>query len=288
MPLVNLNVRTAGRDHAIRLDLDPARPNEDTILGFLRGGKLYEPDIAEVFLRALRDGDTVLDVGANIGFFSLLAARLVGPGGRVIGFEPVADNLERLAANIAHNGLDTITFVEFPASDRIGDTVFHLNSDNQGGHSLWAPGDFPPNARSRETPRSIATRTTTIDAERTLLGFATPRLIKIDTEGAEHRVLAGAAGLLRESRVPYVIAELHEFGLERMGSSQASLRGFMAELGYETFLLYQDGSLPKLVPRDTRIESRHFLNLLFSTLPDVAALWPAENHDPSARERRSP
>ena len=54
----------------------------------------------------------------------------------------------------------------------------------------------------------------------------------------------------------------------------------MADLGYDTFLLYHDGSLPKLVPRGTRIESKFFLNVLFSTPDDVAALWKVETHDP--------
>jgi hypothetical protein len=85
-----------------------------------------------------------------------------------------------------------------------------------------------------------------------------------------------------EFKVPYVIAELHEFGLSQMGSSQAGPRGFMANLGYDTFLLYADGSLPRFVPRDTRIASGFFVNLLFSTPDDVAALRKLETHDPRA------
>ncbi len=107
-------------------------------------------------------------------------------------------------------------------------------------------------------------------------------MVKIDTEGAEHLVLRGAEALLTERETPYIIAELHGFGLERMGSSQAGLRAFMAAHGYETFLLYWDGSLPKLVPARTRIEGAGFLNLLFSTPEHVAALWRVERFDPRA------
>lgn len=80
-------------------------------------------------------------------------------------------------------------------------------------------GDLYAQPASREKPRPTATRTTTIDAERTRLGFAPPRLIKIDTEGAEHSVPRGAPELLQEFEVPYIIAELHEFGLNQRGSS---------------------------------------------------------------------
>ena len=96
-------------------------------------------------------------------------------------------------------------------------------------------------------------------------------------------MLAGAGGLLREFEVPYIVAELNEFALIQMDSSQAAVRGFMAELGYETFLLYRDGVLPKLVPAGTRIESVYGLNVLFSTVEDVAAFWKVETHDPRTK-----
>ena len=279
MPSVNVSLALPFGDRAMQFNLDPERPNERAVLSFLQNGLLYESDVAAVFLRAIQAGDTVLDVGANIGIFSVLAALLAGPDGRVIGFEPAADNRMRLAANLALNDVDNVTIVEQPASDRIEAAMFHMNSDNDGGHSLWDPGNFPPNRKSRENPRPTATRTTTIDAEMARLNLTPPRVIKIDTEGAEHRVLTGAADLLREFEIPYIIAELHEFGLNQMGSSQTALRGFMTELGYDTFLLHHDGSLPKFVPRATRIASKYFINLLFSTPEHVGALWPVETFD---------
>jgi FkbM family methyltransferase len=283
MPLINVTLQLPGGEHQMRFDLDPGRPTESVILNFVGNGRLYEPDVAAVFARAIQPGDTVLDVGANVGIFSVLASRLAGPDGCVIGFEPAPDNLERLAANLALNDVANVTVVDRPASNRIETVVFHLNSDNDGGHSLWNPGEHPHHEKSRENAQSIVMTTTTIDAEAAQLGFAPPRLIKIDTEGAEHRVLEGAVDLLEAFEIPYIVAELHEFGLAQMGSSQAKLRGFMADFGYDTFLLYYDGSLPKLVPRGTSITSRYFLNILFSTPEDVAALWKQETHHPETK-----
>jgi FkbM family methyltransferase len=288
MPLVNVAVSLPRGAFMMRFDLDPDRPTEGVIVSYLRQGGLYEPEVATLFTRAIQAGDTVLDVGANIGFFSILASRLVGPGGTVVAFEPGPDNLERLAINLALNDAANVTVVDHPASNGVEIVTFHLNSDNEGGHSLWDPGEHPHHQKSRENARSIVMTTTTIDAEVTRLGLAPPRLMKIDTEGAEHRVLEGTANLLREFEVPYIIAELHNFGLERLGSSQDKLRGFMADFDYDTFLLYTDGSLPKLVPRGTRIESPYFLNVLFSTPDDVAALWSVETHDPRTRAPDEP
>jgi FkbM family methyltransferase len=267
----------SGADAAtFRLDLDPARPSELVILKTISGGHYYEPDITSLMLRAIQPGDTVLDIGANIGVFTLLASRLAGTTGRVVAFEPAPEVLQRLTANLARNDSGNVMVVEQPVSDRIEDTVLYLNSDNEGGHSLWDPGQFPFNNKSRMAPRPMAIRTTTIDAEIARLNLRPPKVIKIDTEGAEHRVLAGAAGLLKGFKAPYIVAELHEFGLGQMGSSPADLRAFMASLGYETFLLSWDGSLPKLVPQGTTIVSSHFVNVLFSTIEAVGALWPSE------------
>ncbi len=288
MSVVTVSVKLPTGEHRMRFDLDPRRPTEGVIAAFLKGGRLYEPEIAEVFNRAIQPGDTVLDVGANVGMFSILAAHLVGPGGCVVGFEPAVDNLERFAANLALNDLANVIVVDQPASDRIDTVTFWLNSDNDGGHSLWDPGNHRLHPKSRENVRPIVMTTTTIDAEMARLGLAPPRLIKIDAEGAEHLVLAGAIELLREYEIPYIVAELNEVALDQMGSSQSALRGFMAELGYETFLLYQDGSLPKLIPRETRIASDWVINMLFSTPADVAALWPLEQHDPRTTAPKEP
>jgi FkbM family methyltransferase len=280
MPVVNISLRLPRGAHPMRFDLDPRQPNEELILGFFGRGQFYEPEVAAVFNRAIQPGDTVLDVGANVGIFTIQAAALAGPAGHVVAFEPASANLRRLAANLALNDLTNITVVDRPVSDQIGEVTFHLSGDDPGRHSLWNPAAHPDDQNSRAEPRSVAMTTTTIDAELARLHLGPPRVIKIDTEGAEHRVLAGAINLLTEFEIPYIVAELHDFGLAQMGSSPAGLRGFMADLGYDTFLLYHDGSLPKLVPRETAIDSRFFLNILFSTPADVGALWQREMHDP--------
>src|SRR5450759_1030449 len=103
MPLINITLKLPDAEHQMRFDLDPSRFNEEVVLNFVNSGRLYEPDIAAVFNRAIQPGDTVLDIGANVGVFSVLASHLVGHDGCVVAFEPAPDNLERLARNLALN-----------------------------------------------------------------------------------------------------------------------------------------------------------------------------------------
>jgi len=279
---INININGGWRPCSMRIELDPAMANEKTILGFLSAGRFYEPDVAEIFARVLREGDTVIDVGANSGFFTLLAAALVGPKGRVVSFEPDPTNIPRLRHNLEINRFEHVTLIERPAAHHHEQVSFFVNSDDHGGSALWDPARFPGNVRSQATPRVLNVQATTLDTEVERLGLSRVKLLKIDTEGAEYQVLVGARKLIAERQVPFVIGELHEFGLEQLGSNQRALRDEMAAAGYDSFMLHYSGALPRFVPRGTTIRSRNFCNVLFSSAQDVEAYWPEYVHDPLA------
>jgi FkbM family methyltransferase len=262
----------------MKLDLDPTRPNERTVLEFLNTGASFEPDVANVFVRVLREGDVAVDVGANMGFLTVLAAMLVGPLGHVVAFEPDAENLARLRANLALNNCTNVTTLEKAVTNQVGEVEFFINSDNSGGNALWDPAQYPGNVKSLATPKRITVPATTLDAEWEQLQLPVPKVIKIDTEGAEQQVLEGMVGLLaRQPR--FVIAELHEFALRKMGSTQESLRGVIESLGYSTFGLSRSGALPRLFPAATRIETAYIINLLFSKPDWVGEYWPTAVFD---------
>jgi hypothetical protein len=121
---------------------------------------------------------------------------------------------------------------------------------------------------------------TTLDAEWEQLRLPAPKVIKIDTEGAEQRVLEGMRGLLSRQKPRFVITELHTFGLNKMGCSEESLRGFIEGLGYSTFGLTHAGALPRLIPTATRIQTPFIVNLLFSKPEWVGKYWPTVVIDP--------
>ena len=272
--LCTCNISHGAAKLEMKLELDESRLNEKPILDFLRGGKLYEPHIANLFVRVLGEGDVAVDVGANIGFFTVLASILVGPTGRVVAFEPGTDNLERLRANLALNDCKNVTIIEKAVMNQVGEVEFFINSGNSGGNALWDIGQWPGYIEENGTPVRVAVPATTLDAEWEQLQLPAPKVIKIDTEGADQRVLEGASHLLARQKPHFVIAELHPFGLTKMGCSQASLRGFIESLGYSTFGLNYAGALPRLIPAATVIQHPFIIDLLFSKPEWVGEYWP--------------
>ena len=280
MGQIEIGISDSRPPRTMRLDLDPSYPNELTLLNCIGNGQFYELDISQVLLRVLAEGDAVIDVGANAGFFTILAGTLVGPTGRVLSLEPDPANCARLRNNVAINGYDHVTVVDRPAIDVAGPVEFFINSDDSGGNALWDPGQFPGNVRSSANRRVLPLAGTTIDDEIARLNISRVRLVKIDTEGADHLVLKGARNLLSSERPPLVLCELHEFGMARMATSQAAMRDYMAGFGYESFMIYYDGSLPHLVPRGTRIQSQFICNILFSSMWELDRYWPSYFHQP--------
>lgn len=250
------------------MDLDPNSRFDNTVLTHLAAGSFYEPDVVSLIMRTLTPGDVVIDVGANVGYFSCLMGLLVGKTGKVMAFEPNDENLSGLKRNIAINQLDNIIIINKPASNNKEIMKFY-NNDDSGGHALWdsvGKADY------------IEMETTTLNEEFKKNVLAPPKLIKIDTEGADHLVLEGASELLKDRKVPYIIAEVLPQGLTRFGSSQMEMRRFMKDFGYDTFAIYWKGHLPKLIPANTVIEHEYVMNLLFSTQEDIGRAWPTESY----------
>lgn len=235
----------------------------------------YEPEVKALMKRVLRPGDTFVDVGANRGIHTAPAAKFVGETGRVIAIEPGENILPELRKATAE--LPQVKIVERPAWSHEMDATFFLCPDNADGNAMWDPAEWPGphNPRSKEEKHPVAMRTTTLDAviNQEQGFFEAPRLIKIDCEGAEQRILEGASHLLETYKPPFIVAELHELGLGKLGCSQQSLRAFMEGRGYSTFTIAADGSMPMLVPPTTMIKTGFIVNILFATLDDVAAVW---------------
>lgn len=274
MTQVPISIKAFGNVLDYELDLDPERPGERNILGWLQKNRqLYEPDVSWVMLRLLREGDVFADVGGHIGYFTTLGAALVGPGGRVVALEPDPENRRRLEANVARNGFANVVVLDRPASADGRPASFFTNRDNDGGHALWDPATYEGNDASASAPAMEMRETVTLAAALAEADAATPKLIKVDTEGAEPFVLQGAGDLLGPDGIPFVIAELHEFGLKQLGSSQQALREMMAERGYATFLLPMRPGLPKMVPPGVEIRCPYIVNLLFADPSRICEYW---------------
>jgi FkbM family methyltransferase len=185
----------------------------------------------------LRPGDTAVDVGAHIGFFTMHMAAAVGPAGRVHAFEPFDANADLLERSIAENGFgDRVVFRRAAAGLASGTATltFPRETLNSGGAYLLRAGTAPLTGNLTSQVEVVALD----DA-----GLRRPvRLIKMDVEGAEPQVVRGARRLLREDR-PIIVSEIHPGQLDR--ASGVTAGAYLAEieaLGYRAHRM--QGGLP--------------------------------------------
>jgi FkbM family methyltransferase len=273
----HFNINRPGLERDIVLQLDPEFFSQRLILDSFRAGQLFEPETSALVDLLLQPGDTFIDIGGHVGFFSMLAAGLVGPTGRVYAFEPERANYAQLLTHMALNNFHHV----FPFPWAVGHPTavvdFFTNLDNDGGHALWDPGRHAFNTKSRQQVSKQSVFLVSLDD---IFGSAPPgfaKLIKIDTEGNEASVLRGARHFLTRAQVPAVIAEVNRFGLAQLGSSEQEMRALMTDLGYTTYALL--GSLPVRLDPHESIQSDYVYNILF-TNPQlqqmVADRWPQD------------
>ena len=246
----------------VKLAINPTDP---VISGALLFG-VYENGELDLFETLLRPGMTVVDVGANIGLYTALAAKGVGPSGRVLALEPDPESFEFLRRTVALNVFENVEPIQFAASAATGNAELYRNPDNRGDSRLYADpllGDNP-----------LAVRTTTLDE---LLGSRSIRdvdVLKIDTQGAEGLVLAGAREMLANSPNLTILMEFWPYGLARTGSQADAVLGLLRGSGFRIFdsgtnfrQLDTDADFANLV---ARLHGRQYTNLLVSrTLESV-------------------
>jgi FkbM family methyltransferase len=186
--------------------------------GFILGN--HEPEVQAVLAAVLQPGMTYFDAGANVGFFAMIAARLVGPAGRVICFEPLPQNARQIEYNAGLNGFDNITVRCEALGDSDRTEAFNTSEEPTWG-SLSSVGKEPVQASGH-----IVVQVRTLDSLASAL--PAPDLIKMDIEGAEVEALPGALATLAAAR-PVLVVELHR-------TNQAVLR-VLEQLGYVAAVL---------------------------------------------------
>lgn len=199
------------------------------------------------FRQALRPGDCVLDIGANVGYYSLLAASLVGPGGSVHAFEPCVTVLARLQQNVALNPQAAVTIHPLALADRVQSAPFFIASDRHTG--LSSLRDL-----GAKTQRVADVPTAPLDDLREKLPPV--RLVKLDVEGAELQVLQGARELLTRDQ-PDLLLELTDAFLRQLGGSAQQVCELLTRLGYSLYRIGAHARLHRL--HQTPLEQCHVL-----------------------------
>lgn len=179
---------------------------------------LYELRKAAEIRRRLRPGGVFVDVGANQGDFTLLAASLVGPAGRVVAFEPDPDNVAALRENLRLNGFANVEVRAVALADEAGSATLHRSAIS-GWHSLNEGGNT-----GGRPPITVALER--LDD----LGLTRLDVLKIDVEGAENAVIRGAMNTLHRCR-PVVLLDTHPM----LGADIPALDAIFLALGYATW-----------------------------------------------------
>jgi FkbM family methyltransferase len=180
----------------------------------------YEADKQKSLQRLLRRGDCFLDVGAHVGFYSLLASRIVGRTGRVVAFEPLPRNLHFLERHLRLNGIRNVSVFEAAVSDTVGILDFAEGEDSSSGRL--------------DQRGTLRVETITLDSLWQKKAIPSPRVIKIDVEGAEAAVLNGASALLTAVR-PVILLAGHGW------DKQKECRDILTRLAYR-LVMTRDGA----------------------------------------------
>jgi FkbM family methyltransferase len=179
-----------------RIHISPAEN-----LSYLLGTN--EPHLQKAIRQYVSAGDTVYDIGANIGYVSLSLAKRVGPSGAVIAFEPIPQNIKAFRKNIALNPIENVRLLEYAASDRAGDAVIRLVENSATASLVWH--------RNNPAATEFSIHTVAIDELVERGELAHPNFVKIDVEGAEGFVLQGMQRTIAAAR-PVLFVECSDAG----------------------------------------------------------------------------
>lgn len=275
---------------ACRLAYRSLRPREE-VLATVCGRKMYldpsdtgvsaplitfgtfEPAMSALFGSLLARGYVVVDIGANIGFYTLLAADIVGEHGKVIAFEPVPRNVELLRKSVEVNGYKNVTVVPKALSNRHGETRFLVNDQNRATGRIAIEGD---------DDSSIQVEITTLDEYFGQHGTVVD-LMKIDAEGAEPAILEGARALLARSPDLIILTEYNPKLIRAFGRQPTAYLRELSSLGFELLCLSEDQERERRLSPDgidqfteslsAQPENSNFVNFLCLRGQSAAAWW---------------
>jgi FkbM family methyltransferase len=222
--------------HGHRMHLANSRaPSPAFILSIVHGR--YEPGTTRLLERVLKPGMIVLDVGAHVGYFALLAARLVGSEGTVFAFEPDPSNFELLQKNIALNSYATVATFRKAVAECSGPMTLFLDAKGRDRNSLVSDGE-PLSGQD-----TVEVETVSLDEFLEGKNIKTVDLLKIDAEGAECSILRGMRRSLHSGRVSKMIFEFTPAACEAAGVTPEEFLGQLTDSGFDLYRIEMTGDL---------------------------------------------
>lgn len=220
----------------------------------------YEPATTKLLQSIMKPGMTFVDVGAHVGYYSLLAARQVGPQGKVYSFEPEPVNYSLLIKNVELNGYSNVSAKSNAVSGSVGSVSLHVSALDSGRNSVYRHG-LPEQG-------IIEVETTTLDAFFEAKSWPKIDLIKMDVEGAEQDVLNGMVQLLDKTENLKMIMEFNPALLQSAGVDPLQFLAGPVKSGFKIYAInessglvpVEESGIPAMVEKMSQTQSS--INLL--------------------------
>ena len=233
---------------------------------------IYEPIDTAFVGRVVQPGDTVVDVGANIGYYTCYLARLVGPKGHVLAFEPAPDLIDILRDNVAFNGYENVQVLNQAVTETTGPLTLYMETGRPEDNRIFK--DEQDSAIRRE---HVVEGTCLDDSP--FLREHPPVFIKMDIQGAEIYAVRGMRRLLQESPGVCVLLEYWPYGLIRAGFRPEELIETLLGVGLHVCRVADDGQLVAVDPSQVQglcgVGRGTYINLV-AAYPDRMAALIAE------------
>jgi FkbM family methyltransferase len=210
------------------------------ISGVIQRGEMFDAHILGVLRELLAPNSVFVDIGANIGWFTVIGSRLVGKGGRVFAIEPDHNNLRLLHRNIKSNECRNVTVFPVAAGDAVRSAYLFRSAENQGDHRLEINSTRFDRLKVRVRPVDVLL----IDKVKQI------DMVKIDTQGSESTILRGMREVLMEYPKLRVILEFWPYGLLKCGSSVSELATLLNMPRRILWLLMADGTATETTPNN--------------------------------------
>lgn len=233
-----------------KMFIDSTDAHRLSIYGFL------EPLETELFKKEIKEGEVVLDIGANIGYYTLIAARIVGKKGKVFAFEPHPENFALLKKNVEINGYDNVVLINKAVSNKNGKVRLYLSERDTGASSIYP----------EDSQKSIEVETIRLDDYfkdfKGKIDF-----VKMDIEGSEGEALQGMRGIIDKNKNIKIITE---FWQKALNKSEVKAKEFF-EMIYQRFELKDIDELDKKIKQIDH--SNQFLERYRERNTNIFCVW---------------
>ena len=215
----------------------------------------WEEYETEVFKKNINKGDTVLDIGAHIGYYTLIAAQLVGDKGKVYAFEPDHKNFSLLKKNVEVNGYKNVVLVNKAVGEIDGKIELYLDDENTGDHRIYVS-----DARRKGITIEVVTLNNFLKNNEEV------NLIKMDIQGSESSALKGGSNIIKENKSIKILTEFWPKGLKLSGSSSNEFINLLIKNKFYIYDINESDKKMKLLNTKTLLsefdlDKREFLNL---------------------------